>query len=352
MKLCTIYILAMAALAADTNWPQFRGPSASGVGTGSPPIEWNGRVREERPLEDRHPRPGSLRARSSGATASFSRAPSPQPARRPSRSGCYGDVTSVKGEPAQSFKVFCLDRRSGKILWERTAASGRPKVMRHPKSTHANPTPATDGKHLVVFFGSEGSLQLRPEWRAALEEGFRSVGFRLLHGARRAVGICQFARNLRKHGHHSGGRAEELVSRGVRSRQRKGTLAHAAKRCADIWHSDGDAVHGSRRRGVAGRGERMEAHRRLRSEDRQGIMEAKGRRRHPGSDACFRERTSGDHERARAGAAHLCHPRRRSGRHHGDPCRHCLDAGAGRELHADSARSTAVWATSATTTAC
>jgi len=25
-----------------------------------------------------------------------------------------------------------------------------------PKSTHANPTPATDGKHLVVFFGSEG----------------------------------------------------------------------------------------------------------------------------------------------------------------------------------------------------
>jgi quercetin dioxygenase-like cupin family protein len=27
--------------------------------------------------------------------------------------------------------------------------------MRHPKSTHANPTPATDGKHLVVFFGSE-----------------------------------------------------------------------------------------------------------------------------------------------------------------------------------------------------
>jgi outer membrane protein assembly factor BamB len=28
--------------------------------------------------------------------------------------------------------------------------------MRHPKSTHANPTPATDGKHLAVFFGSEG----------------------------------------------------------------------------------------------------------------------------------------------------------------------------------------------------
>ena len=31
-----------------------------------------------------------------------------------------------------------------------------PKVKRHPKSTHAASTPATDGKHLVVLFGSEG----------------------------------------------------------------------------------------------------------------------------------------------------------------------------------------------------
>ncbi|MGO4883367.1 MAG: hypothetical protein ACLP59_21495 [Bryobacteraceae bacterium] len=36
------------------------------------------------------------------------------------------------------------------------AVSGVAKIMRHPKSTHANPTPATNGKHLVVFFGSEG----------------------------------------------------------------------------------------------------------------------------------------------------------------------------------------------------
>jgi hypothetical protein len=44
MRLCAIYLLALAAVAADatdTNWPQFRGPSASGVGVGAPPIEWN-----------------------------------------------------------------------------------------------------------------------------------------------------------------------------------------------------------------------------------------------------------------------------------------------------------------------
>jgi outer membrane protein assembly factor BamB len=36
------------------------------------------------------------------------------------------------------------------------AYSGIPKIRRHPKSTHANPSVATDGKYAVAFFGSEG----------------------------------------------------------------------------------------------------------------------------------------------------------------------------------------------------
>ena len=68
----------------------------------------------------------------------------------------YGDIGSVPDEGAQKFNVYCVDRKSGKILWQRTATSGIPKIKRHPKSTHASPTPATDGKHLVVSFGSEG----------------------------------------------------------------------------------------------------------------------------------------------------------------------------------------------------
>jgi len=42
------------------------------------------------------------------------------------------------------------------LLWEKTACTGIPKVKRHPKSTHANASVATDGKHVVAFFGSEG----------------------------------------------------------------------------------------------------------------------------------------------------------------------------------------------------
>ena len=49
-----------------------------------------------------------------------------------------------------------LVSRDGSIVWEHTTYTGIPKIKRHPKSTHANSTLATDGKHLVAFFGSEG----------------------------------------------------------------------------------------------------------------------------------------------------------------------------------------------------
>ena len=99
--------------------------------------------------------------------------------------GQYGDIAPVKGEPAQSFNVYCLDRKSGKILWERVAVSEAPKIMRHPKSTHANPTPATDGKHLVVFFGSEGlftyNLKGKLLWKK--DFGVLDSGFYMVPGA-------------------------------------------------------------------------------------------------------------------------------------------------------------------------
>ena len=49
-----------------------------------------------------------------------------------------------------------LDKRTGKIVWDRVAYEGVPKIKRHIKSTHASSTPATDGKHVIAFFGSEG----------------------------------------------------------------------------------------------------------------------------------------------------------------------------------------------------
>jgi outer membrane protein assembly factor BamB len=70
--------------------------------------------------------------------------------------GLYGDITPVKDSSVHEWKVYCYDKNTGKIIWDRTSYKGIPKMKRHPKSTHANTSVATDGKHVVAFFGSEG----------------------------------------------------------------------------------------------------------------------------------------------------------------------------------------------------
>ncbi len=72
------------------------------------------------------------------------------------KTGIYGDGMPVPDSSAHDWKVFCIDKNSGKITWERTSYSGIPKIRRHPKSTHANSSVATDGNYVVAFFGSEG----------------------------------------------------------------------------------------------------------------------------------------------------------------------------------------------------
>jgi outer membrane protein assembly factor BamB len=67
-------------------------------------------------------------------------------------------VKPVDDLSEHEFKVYCLDKKTGKVLWDRTAHTGAPKVKRHTKSTQANSTPATDGKRVVAVFGSVGLL--------------------------------------------------------------------------------------------------------------------------------------------------------------------------------------------------
>ena len=72
------------------------------------------------------------------------------------RTGLYGDIEPVEDSSEHVWKVFCFDKSTGKLVWENDACSGIPKVRRHPKSSHANTTIATDGYHVIAFFGSEG----------------------------------------------------------------------------------------------------------------------------------------------------------------------------------------------------
>jgi outer membrane protein assembly factor BamB len=151
-----LFLILMAPLiAADSNWPQFRGVDASGVGTGSPPIEWNGESGKNILWKAEVPGLGHSSPIIWGDRIFVSSAV-PESGESTLKVGLYGDIKPVEGEGPQKFVLYCLDRKSGKIVWERTAFAGQPKIKRHPKSTHASPTPVTDGKRVVVSFGSEG----------------------------------------------------------------------------------------------------------------------------------------------------------------------------------------------------
>jgi len=90
----------------------------------------------------------------------------------PLKVGLYGEPESAEDDDPQQWQVLCLDKKNGKVLWQRTAHQGKPKVRRHPKATHANCTMATDGKRVIAFFGSEGlycyDLEGRPCWQKDL----------------------------------------------------------------------------------------------------------------------------------------------------------------------------------------
>ena len=150
-----VWVLAGAAISAQ-NWPSFRGPNASGVAEGQPtPLKWD--VASGENLLWKTPVPGM--AVSSpvvwGDRVFVSTAVSGDP-NAGIKTGLYGDVKPSNDVSMHSWRLLAIDKRTGKVLWDRVAHEGVPKTKRHPKSSQASATPVTDGRHVVVSFGSEG----------------------------------------------------------------------------------------------------------------------------------------------------------------------------------------------------
>ena len=140
----------------ETNWPSFRGPNASGIAEGYPlPSAWD--VATSRNILWKIPIPGL--GHSSPivwGNSIFLSTATNGVEKSQIKIGLYGDIASVQDGTSHRWIVYCLDKLSGRIIWGKEVHSGVPKVKRHPKSTHANTTLATDGRHVVAFFGSEG----------------------------------------------------------------------------------------------------------------------------------------------------------------------------------------------------
>jgi outer membrane protein assembly factor BamB len=149
-------LLCFASFASAQNWTAFRGNNASGIAEGKPtPVAWDGTKNENILWKVAIPGLAHSSPVVWGDKVFVTTAISSDP-KTEFRAGLYGDVDSAKDVSKHTWKVYCFDKRTGKISWEQVAHEGIPRTKRHIKSTYANSTPATDGKYLIVFFGSEG----------------------------------------------------------------------------------------------------------------------------------------------------------------------------------------------------
>jgi outer membrane protein assembly factor BamB len=154
--LTALACLVLGASLSAQHWPAFRGANAAGVADGTPTaVKWNAATGEN--VAWKTPVPGV--AVSSpivwGDRVFVSTAVSSDPSQG-IRTGLYGDVEPVNDSSKHSWRLIAIDKRSGKVLWDKAAYEGVPKTKRHPKSSQASATPVTDGRHVIVSFGSQG----------------------------------------------------------------------------------------------------------------------------------------------------------------------------------------------------
>lgn len=145
-----------SAKSSKGSWPSFRGQSASGVAEGQNlPDHWNAKTGENILWHTAIPGLAHSSPVVWGDRVFVTSAVSSDP-KATFRPGLYGDGDASKDRSQHRWMIYALDKKNGKIVWEQVAYQGEPIEKRHIKATYANATPATDGRIVVAWFGSQG----------------------------------------------------------------------------------------------------------------------------------------------------------------------------------------------------
>ena len=162
------------------HWPEWRGPYRNGMARGDAPTTWSdtknikwktaipgrgfstpviwgdkvflttavqtGKTPESNPTLTTQP----VAAAPPGAPPAAAQTPRPGGRQVGPGGGAGGNVE-------HKFLVICLDRKTGKVIWQKTARVATPHEGYHRTyGSFASNSPITDGKHLFVSFGSRG----------------------------------------------------------------------------------------------------------------------------------------------------------------------------------------------------
>lgn len=173
--------VSLLLLSDVDGWAKWRGPNDDGMARGSAPIEWS----DTKNVAWKRDIPG--RGMSSpivwGDRIFLTTAIPNGEATAPVTGGRgAGGGAGAKGVN-HKFVVYCIDRNTGKTIWETVAATLAPHEGYHFRyGSYASNTPVTDGKLLYAFFGSFGLYALDFNGKIVWKKSFPAQNMRLEFG--------------------------------------------------------------------------------------------------------------------------------------------------------------------------
>lgn len=159
--------LVSVTVAGNTNsqhWAEWRGPFYNGMARGDAPTSWSDttNIKWKTEIPGRgHSTPiiwGDKIFLTTAIPTGKTPPPAPvedQGAQQGGRRGGPGGGAGANIE--HRFELMCIDRKTGKVVWQKTARVATPHEGYHRTyGSFASNSPATDGRHVYVSFGSRG----------------------------------------------------------------------------------------------------------------------------------------------------------------------------------------------------
>jgi outer membrane protein assembly factor BamB len=173
-----VAILLAPSIDADSNWPQFRGPSAGVAEDRGLPDEWS----TNKNVVWRIDVPG--RGWSSpivwGRRIFLTTVVKDGEFETPKKGLYFGGERAKPSPDIHRWIVLCLDWDTGKLLWQREVHKGPPASTVHVKNTYASETPVTDGERVYAYFGNVGIFCFTMEGKELWSKKWSS--FKTAHG--------------------------------------------------------------------------------------------------------------------------------------------------------------------------
>lgn len=186
-----LWCLAGVSQATD-NWPQFRGPGASGVSAVSGlPDTWS----TEEGLAWKTPIPGRgwsspiVWGKRIFVTTAIKEGGEPEAVKK----GLYLGGNRPAPKDVYRFAVYCLDLDTGEIVWEKEVHRGIPEHGCHVKGSLASETAVSDGERVCAYIGNvgmfcfdfDGELMWSKRWKSMPTRfGWGTAASPVLHGDR------------------------------------------------------------------------------------------------------------------------------------------------------------------------